>query len=83
MKLFALLLFFPISLYAQETGGWTLDDCISYALANNIQLKRSHITQLSAREDILQSKAALLPSLSASTSQSATYRPFVKSGQST
>ena len=84
MKLFVLLLAFPLVMQAQETGGgWTLDDCISYALANNIQLKRSHLTRLSTQEDILQSKAALLPSLNASTNQSVTYRPFVESGQST
>lgn len=83
MKLLFLLILFPVGIYAQETAStWTLDDCISYALTNNIQLKRSHITQLSTQEDILQSKAALLPSLSASTSQNVVYRPFVEAGQS-
>ena len=83
-KLLLLLLVFPLSIFAQNNGGaWTLDDCINYALTNNIQLKRTHITRLSAQEDILQSKSALLPSLSASTNQNLVYRPFVESGQST
>lgn len=83
IKLLFLLTWLPVGIGAQTIGeAWTLDDCISYALANNIQLKRSHITQLSAQEDILQSKAALLPSLSASTSQNLVYRPFVESGMS-
>ena len=80
MSLLFLLTIFSVGIHAQDTGGaWTLDDCITYALTNNIQLKRSHITQLSAQEDLLQSKAALLPSLSASTSQNVVYRPFIDS----
>ena len=74
-------LFFQENSYEQENTFYksALDDCITYALTNNIQLKRSHITQLSAQEDLLQSKAALLPSLSASTSQNVVYRPFIDS----
>ena len=59
--IFLVLLAFPLAMQAQETSGeWALDDCISYSLANNIQLKRSHhLTRLSTKEDILQSKASL------------------------
>ncbi len=59
---------------------WSLQDCISYALANNIQLQKTQLTKASAQEDYLQSKAALLPSLSASTNQSLNYTPWVSSG---
>ena len=62
---------------------WTLEECIDYAMRNNITLKKSEITKRSAIEDIMQSKADLLPSLSASTSQNIVYRPFIASGQST
>lgn len=62
---------------------WTLQDCIDYAMQNNIQLKKSSLQKLSAQEDVLQSKADLLPSLNASTSQNMVYRPFIESGQST
>ena len=62
---------------------WSLRDCIDYALKNNIQLQRSRISRLSAEEDVLQSQAALLPSLNASTSQNVAYRPWVASGMST
>lgn len=70
---------------AQEltTKQWTLEDCINYALENNIQLKKSHLSRLSAQEDLMQSKAALLPLLNASTSQNVAYRPWVESGMST
>lgn len=63
-----------------EARQWTLQECIDYALKNNISLQKSRISQLSAQEDVLQSKAALLPSLSAATSQNATYRPWPETG---
>ena len=66
-----------------EAKKCTLQECIDYALQNNIQLKKSSVQRRSAQEDVLRSKADLLPSLSASTNQSLTYRPFVSSGQST
>lgn len=59
---------------------WSLQDCISYALANNITLQKSQLQKLSAHEDYLQSKAALLPSLNASSSQNVNYTPWVSSG---
>ncbi len=80
-----LFLFCFLVTFGQTTGAkkWTLQECIDYALQNNIQLKKSSVQRRSAQEDVLQSKADLLPSLSASTNQSVTYRPFVSSGQST
>jgi outer membrane protein len=62
---------------------WTLSDCINYALTHNIQLQKSRLNKQSAQEDLLQSQAALLPSLSASTNQNVAYRPWVESGMST
>lgn len=59
---------------------WTLRECIDYALQNNISLQKSRLNKLSAQEDVLQSRAALLPSLSASTSQNATFRPWPETG---
>lgn len=59
---------------------WSLKDCIDYALANNIQLQKSKVQQLSALEDIKQSQSALLPSLSLSTSQNVSYNPWPEQG---
>lgn len=67
------------------TGGmeaqkkWTLDECIEYALKNNIQLKQNRITTEQDKADILQSKAQLFPSLSFSTNQNMSYRPYSQS----
>lgn len=59
---------------------WTLEECIEYALQNNISIQKSRLTRQSAQEDVLQSKAALLPSLNFSTNQSVGYTPWVESG---
>ncbi len=71
------LLALPATMSARE---WTLQDCISYALQNNITLQKTRIQQLSAIEDVKLSQAALLPSLSASTSQNVNYQPWPESG---
>ena len=67
-----------LSMHAQKK--WTLDECINYAMENNLTLKASKLKQQSAQEDVLQSKAALLPTLSASTNQGVGYSPFTNSG---
>ncbi len=75
---------FTTGMMAQDVQGkWTLKNCIDYAMANNITLKKSQLNKQIAQEDIQQSKAALLPSLSASTSHSLGYRPWVNGGMST
>ncbi len=79
-----LMLTVTIPLFGQATTKkWTLQDCIDYAKQNNISLKKNQVQHLSALEDVEQSKAALLPSVTANTSQSIVYRPFIASGQST
>lgn len=65
---------------ATQAKQWTLQDCINYAIANNISIQKTQLTKASAQEDYLQAKSALLPSLSASTNQSVSYTPWVASG---
>ena len=62
---------------------WTLDDCIRHAMENSIELKKSQVSILSSKEDVEQAKAALLPSLNASTNQSFGWRPWNEAGVST
>lgn len=66
--------------FCVQAKQWTLKDCINYALENNISLQKTQLKKASANEDYLQSKAALLPSLSASTNQNVSYTPWVASG---
>lgn len=62
---------------------WTLQECIDYALQHNITLQRARLQLQSAKEDVNQSKSALLPSLSASTSHNVGYRPWQDAGITT
>ena len=64
-----------------EARPWTLRQCIDYALENNITLQKSRVQKQSATEDVLESKAALLPSLTASTNQNVTFNPWPQTGR--
>lgn len=72
-----------IALTVSAQKKWTLTDCIDYALQNNITLQQAKLQKQSATEERKQAKAALLPSLSASTSQSFGYRPWLENGIAT
>ena len=67
-----------VQLSAQKK--WTLQDCLDYALENNITLKKSQLQKQSATEELKGAKAALLPTLSASTNQSLGYQPWKDTG---
>ena len=75
--IFFLCLVFSINKVSAQT--MTLQQCVDYALENNIQLKQSRISAEESRESLQQSKAALLPSLSASTNQNVSWRPWSQS----
>ena len=61
---------------AQGNKPWTLKECIDYAMANNISLKKKTLSKQTAHENTLLSKAQLLPSVSASTTQGMGFRPW-------
>ena len=65
-----------------QTKTWTLQDCIDYAIENNISLRQSRNSYLSGLEDTYQAQAAQFPSLSASSSQGFSNRPFSDTGTS-
>ena len=56
-----LLIMIPCVLAAQEK--WTLEDCISYAVTNNIQLQRQRLQNETAEANLLKSQMDLLPNL--------------------
>ena len=72
---------FGLTSFAQKK--WTMQECIDYAMANNITLQKSKLQKQSATEDLKGSKGALLPTLSASSNQSVGYQPWKDSGVST
>ncbi len=81
MMIAGLLLTVPSATWAQQA--WTLDDCLSYAKEHNITLQKARLQKQSAEEDVKNARAALLPSLSASTNQSVGYRPWQDNGTTT
>ena len=74
--LFVLLLFSYTLLKAQDSlllnlpAQWRLEDCIAYAKQNNISLASIRLNTKLAEEDLLQSKAGVLPNLTGTVSQS-------------
>lgn len=75
------LMMLPLTAVAQRP--WTMQECIDYALQKNITLKKARLQQQEAVEELKGSKAALLPSVSAQTSQSVGYRPWHDNGVTT
>ncbi|MCQ2095046.1 MAG: TolC family protein [Bacteroidaceae bacterium] len=65
------------SAHAQQA--WTLQQCIDYAMEHSITLQQNRITSMQNDLAVLQSKAALFPSLSFSTNQNASWRPYSQS----
>lgn len=67
MKRLVGILFFTLALlsgtFAQKQ--WTLQECIQYALDNNIQIKRQELQTKVNKKDYQQSKYNMLPSLGA------------------
>src|SRR5690606_9581648 len=52
-----------VSISAQTP--WTLQECINYALAHNISLRQASLNNEVNKNNEIQSKAAVLPSLNA------------------
>lgn len=63
--------FVSISMFSQEK--WSLERCIEYAQENNLQIKLQELNTRMNKNYLLQSKASILPSLNAGSSQSFTY----------
>lgn len=55
---------------------WTLKDCLDYALQNNLQIRKGHVSEQQGDVTLWQNKGALFPSLSFAMTQSMGYRPF-------
>lgn len=75
LLLLIVLMTLPCLLKAQDTlftnlpAQWRLEDCIEFAKKNNISIATLRLTSRSAEEDLLQSRAAILPNLTGSISQ--------------
>jgi outer membrane protein len=63
------LITWPSPCPARETSEWSLDSCLSYALEENIEIRKSDLGTKRNSLYLEQSKAAMMPNLSASINQ--------------
>ncbi len=82
-KFVILLMVTMLSASVSAQKQWTLQDCIDYAMQNNITLQKARLQQQSAAEEVKGARGALLPTVSASANQSLGYRPWQDAGTTT
>ena len=63
LSILSLLIIFCFQDINAQVKKWTLEDCINYAITNNIGLQRQRLLTESKKTDLLASRAALLPNL--------------------
>ena len=61
--------------------GWTFEECLNWALANNTDLQRTKLNILLARQDVLSAKDEWLPTVKFTTDQNFVNYPTVESGR--
>lgn len=71
MKKIILILLFAVNVAVfGQSSNWSLQDCIDYAIQNNITIKKAEINKKTSELNLQQSKYNKLPSVSGSTSLS-------------
>ena len=60
-------------LHSEAQRKWSLEECINYALENNIQIKQSKLNAETDKITLLQSKLGVLPSLNGSGSYNSSW----------
>src|ERR1035437_9655421 len=71
ISLFLFWMLVSAPLFSQDKGKpWTLQQCIEYALKNNIQVKQNMLNEKNSVATLLQSKAQILPNLAGNVSNS-------------
>ncbi len=71
-----LALLFLINVHAQKKT-WTLQECVNYALDNNISIKQQELNTKLVEQNITSAKGNFYPSLNASASQSYNFGSFI------
>lgn len=60
---------------------WNLQQCLDYALENNITINKNRVAEETGESSLTQYKSQLWPSLTFSTSQNMTYRPLQQTAE--
>lgn len=69
-KIIIIVLSFTFAIAAQGQKKWTLQECIDYAMDNNLDVKQQRLTVEGSEIDLNTNRNSRLPSLSASAGQS-------------
>ena len=77
IKLFLLAILVLFSFQGHAQKKWTLTDCIDYAHANNLQIKRQQLQAEISKNDFFQSKMNILPSVNAGYDRKITFGTMV------
>jgi outer membrane protein len=67
--IWVILLFATTCLSAQNNKVWTLQECVNYALENNVSIKQSELDKEIASQDVVAAKWNFVPNLNANASQ--------------
>ncbi len=76
-KIVTLLVFGLIASIQAQEKKWTLQECVNYALENNISIQQQKLGNTLIEEDITVAKGNLYPSLNASASQNYNFGSFI------
>lgn len=77
--IFTAIVLTALQALAQDSQVWSLEKCITYAMDNNLQLKQKRVNVKLSETDVEARKGALLPTVSFSTGQNGSWRPWSKS----
>lgn len=65
LKVLNLVFLISVPILVLSQNYWSFDDCIDYAMKNNLQLKRKELLTKTSRQNYFQAKMQVLPSISA------------------
>lgn len=70
MKRFAIILAAITACTIANAREWTLQECIDYAIENNLTVRQQELSRQSAEQQVISAKDAVLPQIDGSASQS-------------
>jgi outer membrane protein len=83
IKQFCIFFLSLLGTFSLQAKTWTFEECIQYAMDNNITLQKAGLTRQTNEETLLSSRAQLFPSLTFTTAQNVAYNPWRASNAST
>lgn len=76
-KFVTILALVLVSIVSAQEKKWTIQECIDYALANNISIKQQELSNKVIEEDVTLAKGNFYPSLNTSASQNYNFGAYV------